>query len=163
MDQDSQIIVTYDVAAKTVSQTHYHMCPEPCAGGMNVLTSYTPVGGGPSHLLALAVYGGPGAPPAGIIDIDPLAGNFSTLVSTSELTVSSPQGAGTFDPTTRTFYVAMLYTNNTPPLTAYYQLWSVDVDHPSLEVLPLMEQPGPYPPLPKTTLWSLDFWATGAK
>jgi len=155
-DDVSQIVVTYDVASKNVSQVHYDMCPGECRGGMNTLVPYVDVKSNSTHLLAMAVYGGPGAPNPAVIEIDPADGDsLSVLARCPESTISSPQGAGTYDPATRNFYTVMLYTNNTPPLTAYYQLITTNLDAPAYNILRI-DEGGGGGSMPASDLWSID-------
>ena len=83
-----------------------------------------------------------------MIEIDPAVDDsIKVLASCPEDTISSPQGAGTYDPATRNFYTVMLYTNNTAPMTVYYQLITTNLDNPKYEILRINEggKPGPMP------------------
>jgi hypothetical protein len=157
-DDTSQIIVTYDVASQQISQRHYVMCPGECRGGMNTMVPYMP--NAPSdnstHILAMAVYGGPGAPNPQVITIDPAINDTITVLATCpESTISSPQGAGAFDPISRNFYNLMLYTNNTPCCDVYYQLVTTNIDNPSYTITRIIE-PGKPTSQPSGELWSID-------
>lgn len=155
MDDVSQIICTYDVATKNLTQRHYVMCPGECRGGMNTMVPFT-TAANETHLLAMAVYGGPGAPRPSVIEIDPTEDDkITTLATCPEDTISSPQGAGAFDPVSRNFYNVMLYTNNTPCCTVYYQLVTTNLDAPAYDLLRLDEggKPGPEP---QSQIWSID-------
>ena len=155
MDDTSQIVVTYDVASKNVSQVHYIMCPGECRGGMNTLVPFVDEASNSTHLLAMAVYGGPGAPSPAVIEIDPAVDDsIKVLARCPEDTISSPQGAGTFDAASKTFYTVMLYTNNTQPMSVYYQLVSTNLDTPAYNILRLDE--GGSSDFPASQLWSID-------
>ena len=156
MDDASQIVVTYDVASKNVSQVHYVMCPGECRGGMNTLVPFVDAASNATHLLAMAVYGGPGAPSPAVIEIDPAVNDsINVLARCPEDTISSPQGAGTFDPASRNYYTVMLYTNNTPPMDVYYQLVTTNLDKPAYNILKL-DEGGGKSDFPASQLWSID-------
>ena len=160
MDDTSQIICTWDVASQQLSQRHYVMCPGECRGGMNTIVPYLP---DPSvnetHLLAMAVYGGPGAPTPQVISIDPAVDDSITVLATCpEDTISSPQGAGAYDPVNRNFYNVMLYTNNTGGIDVFYQLITTNVDKPAYEITRIVEPGKPANP-PAVELWSIDVGA----
>jgi hypothetical protein len=104
----------------------------------------------------MAVYGGPGAPNPQVITIDPAINDTITVLATCpESTISSPQGAGAFDPISRNFYNLMLYTNNTPCCDVYYQLVTTNIDNPSYTITRIIE-PGKPTSQPSGELWSID-------
>jgi len=156
MDDTSQIVVTYDVVTKNLTQVHYVMCPGDCRGGMNTIVPFVDEASNSTHLLAMAVYGGPGAPNPAVIEIDPAVDNsINVLANCPEATISSPQGAGTFDPATRNFYTVMLYTNNTQPMKVYYQLITTNLDKPAYNILRI-DEGGGGGSMPSSDLWSID-------